>query len=393
MGLLGAKDSDHGVDTPADKPPSLDQRPPPVPGAARRIPLSAVTIGARERAYVNAALDAGWISGTGPFVREFERRLAERIGRAHVVAVATGTLALELALRALDIGVGDEVIIPALTFAAPASSVLAVGATPVLVDITPSSWTISPAGVAERLSARTRAIMAVDALGHPADYDALAGFGVPVIEDAAEAHGARYKGRPTGSLGHVSIFSFHANKAIATGEGGCVATDVAELAERMRIIANHGMRPELPYVHEVVGRNYRMTNLSAAVGLGQLDRWDELTSARNQVSRAYDRFLAGTTCESRPVAEWATYACWLHTVTAPNRSAALAYLHEWGVDARAIWPPLSVQPVFGPVDRRFPVAEAIAGRAFWLPTYAEMTVDDVEFVAGALRAALGTADR
>jgi perosamine synthetase len=393
MGLLGAKDPVQGLETPADPRPSPDQSPPAVPGADRRIPLSAVAIGAPERAYVNAALDAGWISGTGPFVREFERRLAERIGRAHVIAVATGTLALELVLRALDIGVGDEVIVPALTFAAPASSVLAVGATPVLVDITPSSWTISPAGVAERLSARTRAIIAVDAFGHPADYDGLDGFGLPVIEDAAEAHGAWYKGRPTGSLGHVSIFSFHANKAIATGEGGCVATDEAELAERMRIIANHGMRPENPYVHEVVGRNYRMTNLSAAVGLGQLDRWDELIASRNQVSRTYDRLLAGTACESRPVAEWASYACWLHTVTAPNRSTVLAYLREHGVDARAIWPPLSVQPVFGPVGHRFPVAEAIASRAFWLPTHAEMTSDDIEFVAGALHAALGTAHR
>lgn len=247
------------------------------------IPLSNANIGTSERAYVDAALAAGWLSGTGPHVRQFEQRLGERIERAHVVATANGTLAIELALRALGIGPGDEVIVPALTFAAPASSVFAVGATPVLVDIAPTTWTLCPDDVAVKLTPQTRAILAVDVLGHPADYDALARFDIPVIEDAAEAHGARYKNRPVGSFGVVSTFSFHANKAITTGEGGCAATNSVELAERMRVIANHGIRPERPYVHDVIGRNHRMTNLAAAVGLGQLDRWDDLIGDRNRV--------------------------------------------------------------------------------------------------------------
>lgn len=355
------------------------------------IPLSSVDLSATERAHVEAAISGGWLSGTGPFVRTFEQRLGQRIGRRHVVAVANGTLAIELVLRALDIGPGDDVIVPALTFAAPASSVLAVGATPVLADVSAESWTLSPDSAARMLTPRTRAILAVDVLGHPADFDGLGAFGVPVIEDAAQAHGAQYRGRPVGSLGLASIFSFHANKTITTGEGGCVATDSDELADRMRLIANHGMHPDRPYVHEVVGRNHRMTSLAAAVGLGQLDRWDELVENRNRISREYDKLLSGTEFRPRPVAEWATYACWLHTVAAPNRSEVVAHLRAHGIDARAIWPALSTQPLFQPGRRSLPTAEVIANCAMWLPTYSGMTPDAVEFVATTAKQAIAKA--
>ncbi len=357
--------------------------------AARNvIPLSSVDIGVAERRQIDAALDGGWISGTGPQVREFERRLAAQINRAHVIATANGTLAIELALRALGIGNGDEVVVPALTFAAPASSVLAVGATPVLADIAPDHWTLHAEDVARRITQRTRAILAVDVLGHPSDYDALSQFGVPIIEDAAEAHGAQYRGRPVGSFGVISIFSFHANKAITTGEGGCAATDSAELADRMRVIANHGMRPERPYVHEVVGRNHRMTNLAAAVGLGQMDRWDELVAARNHIAAEYNRLLAGTACDARPVAQWAQYSCWLHTITVGNRAGILSYVRDRGVDARAIWPALSTQALFGKGDAPFPVAEAVAQQAMWLPTFSGMSPADIGFVAKIVRQAI-----
>ncbi|MBC8092554.1 MAG: DegT/DnrJ/EryC1/StrS family aminotransferase [Pseudonocardia sp.] len=354
----------------------------------RRIPLAEIDIGPIESGYVNTAMTTGWISGTGPFVRSFERRIAERIDRRHVVATANGTLAIELALRALGIGPGDEVIVPVLTFAAPASSVLAVGATPVLVDIDPVTWTIAPAEAARHRTDRTRAVIAVDVLGHPADYDALTDLGLPVIEDAAEAHGAKYKGRPVGSLGDIATFSFHANKSIATGEGGCAATDSAELADQMRVIANHGMRPERPYLHETVGRNFRMTNLTAAVGLGQLDRWDELLGARALVVKRYSELLADVECQPRPVAHWADYSCWLHTLRVANRDAVVAGLQNLGIDARAIWPLLSTQSVFGHAAGPFPVATEVADTAFWLPTFARMTAEDIRFVADSLKAAI-----
>jgi perosamine synthetase len=353
------------------------------------IPLSSVDVGELERANVSAAMAQGWISGTGPFVEEFESRLGERTGRAHVVATANGTLALELALRAMEIGPGDEVIVPAFTFAAPAMSVLAVGAKPVVADVSAETWTLSPDRVAEQLSRRTRAILAVDVLGHPADYDALGEFGVPLIEDAAEAHGARYKGRPTGSFGQVSVFSFHANKAITTGEGGCAMTDSAQLAERMRLIANHGLRPDRQYLHDAVGRNFRMSNLSAAIGVAQLVRWESLIGARRRVSRRYDELLVGADYGGRPVAPWAEYSCWLHTIAVNDRARVLHRLREVGIDARAVWPALTRQPVLRWTGASSTVSEQLARRAMWLPTYNALSLDEIRFITGAVRNAIG----
>lgn len=354
-----------------------------------RIPLSDVDLTELETSLVQEALADGWISGTGGFVSRFEQALGARIGREHTIAVTNGTLAIELVLRALGIGPGDEVIVPALTFAAPAMSVQAVGATLVLADVTEDTWTLCPDDVKARLTERTRAIIAVDVLGHPADYDALTGFGVPVIQDAAEAHGSAYKGRPAGSLGVAAVFSFHANKAITTGEGGAVCTDDAELAERMRTMTNHGMRPGRPYVHELIGRNFRMTNLTAAIGVGQLERWDELVGARLRVSRRYDELLPAAVARPRPVAPWAEYACWLHTVTVEDRPAVLERLRSGGVDARAIWPALPDQPVFAALAGRpdeFGVSREVSGSALWLPTYPRLTDEEIAFVAELLSA-------
>lgn len=356
----------------------------------RTIPLSAPDLTATERRYVLTAMESGWISGTGPYISDFEQRFAQKCNRQHALAVANGTLALEAALRGLGIGPGDEVILPALTFAAPASSVLAVGASVVLADISPETWTIDPERVGEAITPKSRAIIAVDVLGHPADYDALGGFGLPVIEDAAEAHGARYKGRPCGSFGIASIFSFHANKSITTGEGGCVTTDSLDLAGAMRLLANHGMSAERPYVHDVVGRNFRMTNLVAAVGLGQLDRWDELLAARGRVCARYEQLLDESSSAGRPVAEWAGYSPWLHTILVKNRAQILAFVRERGVDARAIWPTLASQPLFGPV-RHCPVSEEIAASALWLPTSSAMSDEDVSYVARTVNEALAHA--
>jgi perosamine synthetase len=348
------------------------------------IPLSSVDLTEVETAYVQAALSNGWISGTGPFVSRFEEALGKRIDRAYTIAVANGTLGLELALRALGVGPGDEVIVPALTFAAPAMSVCAVGASVVFADITAETWTLSPAEVEARRTDRTKAIIAVDALGHPADYDLLAGFGVPIIADAAEAHGSMYKGQPAGSLGDVAVFSFHANKTITTGEGGAVCTDDRELDQLMRTMANHGMRPDRPYVHEMLGRNYRMTNLTAAIGLGQVERWDELIDARGRVYDRYTELIPADVARPRPVADWADYVCWLHTVTVADRAAVLDRLRAGGVDARGIWPALPDQPVFADiagVAEGFAVARRISHSAIWLPTFPQLTDEQIGLVA------------
>ncbi|MCI0462177.1 MAG: DegT/DnrJ/EryC1/StrS family aminotransferase [Gemmataceae bacterium] len=355
-----------------------------------RIPLSDVDLAEAERGYVHSALASGWISGTGEFVGRFERAIAERISRRHVIAVCNGTAALELGLRALGIGAGDEVIVPALTFAAPAAGVCAVGALPVLADIDTATWTISPGEVRRLVTRRTKAIIAVDLLGHPCDYDALEEVGLPIIEDAAQAHGAAYKGKPAGAFGIVSTFSFHVNKTITCGEGGCVATDDDALAAKMRLIANHGMTKERPYHHPVVGRNFRMPNLIAAVGLGQAERWGVLVRARQAVAAHYDRLLATAPVIRRPVAPWATEACWLYTVSVPRRDDVVEMLNREGIEARAVWTALPDQAVFHPGCRsEYPVARRIADSALWLPTWSGMPPERVREVAEALKQALG----
>lgn len=345
-------------------------------------PLSNVSLTDKEKINVDYAFAASWISGTGLFVRQFEEMLADRVQRKHVVAVANGTLALELALKTMGIGPGHKVIVPALTFVAPAAAVLNVGAEPVLVDVSADHWTLDP----ELLPLHANAIIAVDLMGHPADYQALhVASGLPIIEDAAEAHGACYRGMPVGSFGVISTFSFHANKTITTGEGGAVLTDSDFLADNLRLVANHGMRPERPYFHEVVGSNYRMTNLTAAIGCGQMERWDELVAKRNQVAQWYDERLPKS-FGRRPVMPWATEACWLYTVTHPERDRVVASLRECGIDARAIWCALPDLPLYAPYSTQgdYPIARRVAREAFLLPTSAVMSEEDVDTISGVL---------
>jgi perosamine synthetase len=353
------------------------------------VPLSSVCLSELEKSYVRDAVETGWISGTGKYLQRFEAGLAERIGRRHVIAVANGTVALELALLGLNIGPGDEVIVPALTFAAPAAAVHAVGAAPVFADITFESWTIDVAEAARLMTPRTKAVIAVDLLGHPCDFERVSKLGVPVIEDAAQAHGALYKDMPVGSFGEVSTFSFHANKTISTGEGGCVATDNSALVERMRLIANHGMTRERPYWHPVVGHNFRMTNLTAAIGTAQVERWNELVSARKRVAELYDHLLAGVACQRRPLAPWATEACWLYTVAVDDRSPVVTALRASGIDARGLWTALPELPVYAGSRRgTYEVARRVSETALWLPTWAGMPKEAVRQVVDALRAAL-----
>ncbi len=355
------------------------------------MPLASTNLTDIEASYVTRALASGWISSTGEFVGRFEQALAEKLGRRHVIAVTNGTVALELVLLGLDIGPGDEVIVPALTFVAPAASVRAVGALPVFADVTPESWTIDPEDVRRLVTPRTRAIIAVDLLGHPSEFSSLRDIGVPVIEDAAQAHGALFRGEAVGRFGIASTFSFHANKTITTGEGGCVATDDDQLATKMRLIANHGMTKDRPYWHAIVGRNFRMTNLTAAVGCGQVERWDGLVAARNEVARVYDALLETSPLQKRPVAPWATEACWLYTLTSTSvdRESLVTALNKAAIDARPIGPALSDLPLYAPSRRgEYPVATWVSRSAFWLPTWAGMSHVDVEAVAKVLLSAL-----
>ena len=351
-----------------------------------RIPLSSISLSDIEKQYVLTAINDSMLSSTGPYVAEFEKRMAAQVGVGHAVAAATGSAALELIVRALDIGPGDEVIVPAFTFASPALAVAVVGATPVFADVDPETWTIDPVHVAKLKTARTRAVIAVDVLGHSCDYDALGKIGLPIIEDAAEAHGATFRGRSVGSFGVGAIFSFQANKAISSGEGGCVVTDDLRLAKRVRKINTFGMDPDRRYWHTELGGNYRMTNLTAAVALGQIERWSELLEGRARVAKLYDKAMGNLPIQRRPVASWAGEAVWLYTIASERRDDILTACARSGIDARALWPPLPENPVFQKYNLGdYPNAVRIASRALWLPTWSDMPASDVEDVSKTIR--------
>ncbi|MFE1928301.1 DegT/DnrJ/EryC1/StrS family aminotransferase [Streptomyces asoensis] len=351
-----------------------------------RIPLSQPTLGSQESENVRDAMASGWISGTGPYVDALEGALARQIGRASAIAVSSGTTALEIVLTALGVGPGDEVILPALTFAAPAAAVLTVGAIPVLCDIDPASWTIDPRAALALRTQRTRAVIAVDLMGHPCDFDRLAELEVPIVEDAAQAHGARTSEGQAGGFGIASIFSFHVNKAITSGEGGAVLTDDPELAARVRLVAHHGMETGQRYHHTVVGRNARMTNLTAAVGAAQTARWEELVAGRREAARLYSTRLTGQALSPRPREPWASPSCWLYCVTTTERDAVVHRARQAGVDVRAIWPALSDLDLYRPyTPRPCTYASEVARTAMWLPTWSHMTPADIDAVAEALR--------
>ncbi len=351
-------------------------------------PLSSVDLGPLEQAYVREALESGWISSVGPFVERFESAVAQRIDRAHVVSTSSGSAALELVLRALEVGPGDEVIVPALTFAAPANAVISVGAVPRFVDVSSDTWTLDPRAAEDAIGPRTRLIIAVDLLGHPCDFEALGALGVPILEDAAQAHGAALRGQPVGSFGVASVFSFHASKAISTGEGGCVATDDAALARRLRVSNGHGMHRARPYRHVEPGHNYRMTNVAAAIGCAQLERWSELTEARRRVQRRYEAVLRDAPVEHRPAGDSVSPSTWVHAIGVDRRDEVLAACRAAEIDARAIWPILPRQPAFASAGH-WPVAAGLADRVALLPTHARMGDDDVDRVAETIRWALG----
>src|ERR1700742_4391751 len=262
------------------------------------IPISKPTIGPREKELVIEALESGWVSSIEKYIDEFEANFARYCGTEYALAVSNGTTGLHLALAALGIGPGDEVIVPDLTFVASANAVAYTGATPVLADIDPETLCLDPASVRSLLTPRTKAIMPVHLYGHPADMDALNelanAHGVAVIEDAPEAHGAEYRGRRVGGLGRCAVFSFYGNKVITTGEGGMITTNDRELYQRARRLGDHAMHPEQRYFHEERGFNYRITNLQAALGVAQLERIDDFLERRTEIMAWYNASIVAS---------------------------------------------------------------------------------------------------
>jgi perosamine synthetase len=357
----------------------------------RSIPLSFPTLGDKEAEYVMDCLKTKWISSAGKYVERFEQAFAAAAGVKHAMSCSNGTVALHLALLGLGLKVGDEVLVPTLTFVAGANSVVYCGGTPVFVDIDPDIWCIDAAKLEAHITSKTRAIIAVHLRGHPSDMTAIMEVArkhnLWVIEDAAQAHGAAVRGKAVGSIGHVGTFSFFGNKMLTTGEGGMITTDDDALAARIRLMKNQGMTQEKRYWHPVVGYNYRLTNIQAAIGLAQVERLDEQLRRHQQVAAWYREALAGAqglTWQQQRA--WARHAWWQFVAVvdesfAPSRDAVLESLQASGVDARRIYYPMHQQPIFQHLPNKpCPVADRLADRAVCLPTWAGLTRDEVHFV-------------
>lgn len=365
------------------------------------IPVAAPVLDGRELEYVTECLTSTWISSSGRFITEFEARFAEFCGVKHAVAVNNGTTALHLALVALDLQPGDEVLIPAFTYIATANAVTYCGATPVLVEAEPRTMNLDVADLEAKVTPRTKGIIPVHLYGHPADMDGVREVAARrhlwVVEDAAEALGARYKDVRTGALSDCATFSFFGNKIITTGEGGMVTTDDDALAARLKLYRSQGMDPERRYWHPVVGYNYRMTNVAAAIGLAQLERVDHHLAERRRVAAAYDARLAGLErFIVRPVAEnWAEHVYWMYTVTlgqeaAMSRDAVIQALAAEGIESRPTFHPMHAMPPYAHLaGKGFPVAEDLGARGINLPTHALLADEDIDRVCSALKRAVG----
>ena len=367
------------------------------------IPVNEPLLDGNEEKYLVECIRTGWISSEGPFIKKFEEEYAARIGRKYGVAVSNGSVALDAAVVALKIGAGDEVILPTFTIISCAAAVVRAGAVPVLVDCDPDTWNMDIAQVEERITPRTKAIMVVHIYGLPVDMDPLLELakkhGLKVIEDAAEMHGQTYKGKPCGSFGDISTFSFYPNKLITTGEGGMIVTDDPILAEKCRSLRNLCFIPELRFVHDELGWNLRMSNLQAALGVAQLERLDEFVQIKRRMGLRYTELLFDTPGIQLPLAQtdYADNIYWVYGMVLDNSvpfdaKEAMVRLGKQGIGTRPFFWPMHEQPVFRKMNlfagESHPIAERIARRGFYIPSGLALTGDQGLRVAKAVRVSL-----
>ncbi|MCU1536725.1 MAG: DegT/DnrJ/EryC1/StrS aminotransferase [Humibacillus sp.] len=376
-------------------------------GAQGTVPLAVPNIGELERRYVLEAVESGFVSSVGPFVSEFERRFADHVGSRHAIACSTGTAAIHIGLVLLGVEPGDEVVCSDFTFVGSVNPIAYVGARPVLVDSEERTWNLDPALLAadlDRLAAAGErlpaAVEVVHVLGQPADIepivDACARHGIPLLEDAAESLGAtwssgRYAGRHTGTVGAIGCFSFNGNKIATTGGGGMIVTDDDALALRARHLTTQAKVPDVGYLHDEVGYNYRLTNIAAGLGLAQLERLGEFVEAKHRIAARYDEAFADLPLTLPPRAPGLDASYWLYSVLVPRgdgrgRDELLAHLADRGIGARALWRPLHAQPPFvGARTLGGAVGDGLFDRGVSLPCATELTASDQDRVIEGVR--------
>jgi len=364
------------------------------------VPVNQPLLDGNEEKYLVECIRTGWISSEGPFVARFEEQFATRVGRKHGVAVANGSVALDAAVAALGLGPGDEVILPTSTIISCAAAIVRAGAKPVLVDCDPRTWNMDAGQVEARITPRTKAIMAVHIFGLPVDMDPLLALarkhGLKLIEDAAEVIGQTYRGRPCGSFGDLSTFSFYPNKHVTTGEGGMLVADDPALAAKCRSLRNLCFKPEQRFVHDELGWNFRLSNLQAAVGVAQLERLEKSVAIKRRMGARYTEMLKGIQGVQLPVAStpYADNIYWVYGLVLDDSvpfdaREAMARLARAGIGTRPFFWPMHEQPVLrqmGLFEREsHPAAERIARRGFYIPSGMALTGEQMERTATAVK--------
>ena len=364
--------------------------------AAEFIPVNIPLLNGNEKKYLSECIDTGWISSEGPFIKQFEEKFAAKMDRKYGIAVSNGSVALDAAIIALGIKAGDEVIMPTFTIICCASAITRVGGMPVLVDVEADTWNMDISQIEAKITSRTKAIMVVHIYGIPVDMDGVIAiakkYNLKIIEDAAEQHGQHYKGKPVGSFGDISCFSFYPNKHITTGEGGMIATDDLQLAEKCRSLRNLCFKPERRFVHDELGYNYRMTNIQAALGLAQLERMDEFVKKKRRIGKLYNELLSDVKGIqlNLPETDYAESIYWVYGIVLKEEisfdaSEAIKKLEQIGVGARPFFWCMHEQPVFQKMgmfkNEKYPVSENIARRGFYIPSGLGITEKQIEIAA------------
>ncbi len=357
----------------------------------KMIPVYQPYFSGREKIYVNECLDSTWISSKGEFIGRFEKGFGDYIGAPHVTSVCNGTVAIHLALEALGIGPGDEVIVPTFTYIASVNTILQAGAKPVFVDSLESSWQIDPEDVQRKITPRTKAVMVVHLYGLPCDMDAIGAIceqhKLLLVEDCAEAFGTRYKGRHVGTFGDIATFSFFGNKTITTGEGGMVVAKDIKTIQRAFHLKNQGVSQTREYWHDEVAYNYRMTNICAAIGLAQLENIDEILARKRQVALWYKDGLASLPLKTHNELPDTVHSFWMCSIALDDknqRQPLRDFLKQQGIETRPVFYPSHTMPHCA-TDGTFAVAESLSARGINLPSYPGLQRSEVEKIVGAIR--------
>jgi perosamine synthetase len=353
-----------------------------------KYPVYKPLLNGKERQYVLDCLDSTWISSKGKYISLFEEKFANYLGVKYAASVCNGTVALHLALIALGIGEGDEVLVPTLSYISCANSIVYSKAKPVFVDSLANTWQIDPVDVERKITKRTKAIMAVHLYGHPCDMDSLSrickNHNLFLIEDCAEATGSRYKNKSVGTFGDVSTFSFYGNKTITTGEGGMVVTNNKSTHERVKHLKGQGLAKNREYWHDVIGYNYRMTNICAAIGLAQLENIRNIVEKKRKIAKWYSQELKDSDIVFHGESLKVRHSFWMVSILISQnrkRDALRKYLMNYGIETRPVFYPIHKMPMYLKKGEKFSIAEDIGYRGINLPSYPELTKKDVIFIS------------